>query len=235
VLDLSQFHWISFDCYGTLIDWESGILGCLQPLLQSKGIELTDAQILSLYSEFEPREQSGDYHNYREVLAGVVRDFARELHFDVTEVEASGLAGSLCDWKAFPDTVPALSELKRRYRLAILSNIDDELFEFSAKELLVRFDCVVTAQQARSYKPSPGNFELLLERLQIPRSRLLHVAESLYHDVTPAASLGIATVWVNRRKGKAAAASKYCEAQPDIEVSNLNELVELITPHPRVH
>jgi 2-haloacid dehalogenase len=161
--------------------------------------------------------------------------FARKLTFDVTETEASGLADSLRDWTPFPDTVPALRELKRSYRLAILSNIDDELFQYSAQKLQVPFDCVVTAQQARTYKPSLGNFELLLEKLPVPRSRFLHVAESLYHDVAPAASLGIATVWVNRRQGKAAAASKYWETRPDMEVSNLNELVELITSHRRVH
>ena len=233
MLDFAQFDWVSFDCYGTLVDWESGILGYLRPLLQRKGLELRDAQILSLYSEFEPREQSGDYHSYRNVLASVVGDFARELHFDVTEAEASGLADSIREWTPFPDTVPALRELKRGYRLAILSNIDDELFRFSAQKLQVPFDCVVTAQQARSYKPSLRNFELLLEKLSVPRSRLLHVAESLYHDVAPAASLGIRTVWVNRRQGKAAAASKYCEAQPDVEVSDLDKLVKLVTPNRR--
>jgi 2-haloacid dehalogenase len=230
VLDLSQFNWVSFDCYGTLIDWESGILGYLRPLLQRKGHQLTDTQVLSLYSEFEPREQSGDYRSYRKVLASVVGDFACELRFDVSEAEVSGLADSIREWTPFPDTVPTLRELKRSYRLAILSNIDDELFQFSAQKLQVPFDCVVTAQQARSYKPSLRNFELLLEKLSVPRSRLLHVAESLYHDVAPAASLGIKTVWVNRRQGKAAAASKFDEARPDMEVSNLTDLVGLNTP-----
>lgn len=229
MLDLAQFAWISFDCYGTLIDWESGILGYLRPLLKHKGHSLPDAQILSLYSEFEPREQSGDYRSYREVLASVVRDFARELHFDVTKAEASGLADSLFEWTPFPDTVPALRMLKSSFRLAVLSNIDDDLFQYSAQKLQVPFDRVVTAQQARSYKPCLRNFELLLETLSVPHPRLLHVAESLYHDVAPAASLGIATVWVNRRQGKAAAASRYCEARPDMEVSDLNELVESIT------
>ncbi len=233
MLDLSQFDWISFDCYGTLIDWESGILGYLRPMLQRKGHSLADAQILSLYSEFEPREQSGEYRSYREVLASVVRDFARELQFEVSEAEALGLANSIRQWTPFPETVPALRELKRSYRLAILSNIDDELFQHSAQKLQAPLDCVVTAQQARSYKPALRNFEVLVEKLAVPRSRLLHVAESLYHDVAPAASLGIATVWVNRRQGKAAAASKYCRAQPDIQVSDLNELVKLMTPHRR--
>jgi 2-haloacid dehalogenase len=108
--------------------------------------------------------------------------------------------------------------------LAILSNIDDDLFAYSAKKLDLPLDCVVTAQQAQSYKPSLNNFELLLTRLSIPRSRLLHVAESLFHDVAPANSLGIKAVWVNRRQGKAAAASKLVDARPDLEVRNLTEL-----------
>ncbi len=232
MLDFAQFDWISFDCYGTLIDWESGILGCLQPLLQRKGHQLTGPQILSLYSEFEPRQQSGDYRSYREVLTSVVHDFARELHFDVTEAEATGLADSVREWTPFADTVPALRDLKRLYCLAVLSNIDDDLFQRSADRLEVPFDCVITAQQARSYKPSLRNFELLVERVHVPSSRLLRVAESLYHDVAPAVSQGIATVWVNRRQGKAAA-SKFCEARPDMEVPDLDHLVKLVTPQRR--
>ncbi|MFZ0311982.1 MAG: haloacid dehalogenase type II [Candidatus Korobacteraceae bacterium] len=227
MLDFAQFQWLSFDCYGTLIDWESGILGYLRPLLRQKGCAIGDAEVLSLYSEFEPREQSGEYRSYREVLASVVRDFARELRFDVTEAEAAGLADSIRDWEPFADTVPALRSLHSRYKLAILSNIDDDLFAHSARKLQVSFDCVVTAQQAHSYKPSLRNFEMLLERLATPRNRLLHVGESLYHDVGPARSLGIATVWVNRRQGKASAASKLTDAQPDMEVADLRRLADL--------
>lgn len=226
MLDFAQFEWLSFDCYGTLIDWESGLLDYLRPLLQQKGCAIGDAEVLSLYSEFEPREQAGEYRSYREVLASVVRDFARELRFEVTEAEAAGLADSIRDWEPFADTVPALHCLHSGYKLAILSNIDDDLFAYSARKLQLPFDCVVTAQQVRSYKPSLNNFEVLLRRLGIPRARLLHVAESLYHDVGPARSLGIVTVWVNRRQGKAAA-TKLTEAQPDIEVPDVGKLAEL--------
>ncbi len=201
MLDFSRFEWLSFDCYGTLIDWESGIVGYLRPLLQSKGCYTGDAAILNLYSEVEPREQSDEYRSYREVLANVVRDFARELRFEVTPSEAAGLAESIRNWQPFADTVPGLRRLHSRYKLAILSNIDDDLFAHSARKLEVPFDCVVTAQQVGAYKPSLKNFDMLLARLAIPRERLLHVAESLYHDVGPANSLGIASVWVNRRRG----------------------------------
>ncbi len=224
MLDFAQFEWVSFDCYGTLIDWESGILGYLQPLLRSKARDLTDAEVLRMYSEFEPSEQAKAYCSYRDVLSNVVQDFARELHFEVSEEEASGLADSIRDWKPFSDTIPALRILQREYKLAILSNIDDNLFTYSAEKLGVRFDSVVTAQQAQSYKPALNNFNLLLTRLSIPRPHLLHVAESLFHDVEPANSLGIKTVWVNRRQGKPAAASKLVDAKPDLEVRDLAEL-----------
>ncbi|MGB7554595.1 MAG: haloacid dehalogenase type II [Candidatus Korobacteraceae bacterium] len=227
MLDFDHFEWLSFDCYGTLIDWETGLLGYLRPLLMSKGHSLTDARILNLYSEFEPRAQSGDYKSYREVLAQVVRDFARELRFAVSTGEANGLAESIRNWQPFADTDAALRRLQSRYKLAILSNIDDDLFANTSPKLTVCFDAVVTAQQVHSYKPSLNNFEALLRRFQIPRERLLHVAESLYHDVVPAHTLKIATVWVNRRQGKDAAATKLGEAHPDLEVPDLAKLAEL--------
>ena len=230
MLDFSRFDWLSFDCYGTLIDWERGLLGYLRPLLERNGRALSDAQVLNLYSELEPSAQSGPYRCYREVLAQVVRDFARELRFSVSSAEASGLAESIRDWQPFADTVAALRRLQLRYKLAVLSNIDDDLFAFTASKLEVHFDAVVTAQQVRSYKPSFNNFEALLRRFEIPRERLLHVAESLYHDVVPAHALEIATVWVNRRQGKEAAATKLVEAHPGLEVADVGKLAELAVP-----
>jgi 2-haloacid dehalogenase len=228
MLDFSHFEWLSFDCYGTLIDWESGILGYLRPLLATKGCNLSTAKMLNLYSEFEPRRQSGGYRPYREVLADVVRDFARELQVEVNAAEAAGLAESIRGWEPFNDAVPGLQRLRSRYKLAILSNIDDDLFAYSAEKLQVPFDCFVTAQQAGSYKPSRNNFETLLRCLEISRDRLLHVAESLYHDVAPASSLGINTVWVNRRQGKTSAASRVADVRPSVEVSDIVGLADLV-------
>ena len=230
MLDLAQFEWLSFDCYGTLIDWESGILGYLRPLLHGKGCVIRDAEILNSYSEFEPRAQSGLYRSYREVMASVVRDFARELRCQISESEANGLAESIRDWQLFADTVAGLGRLHSRYKLGVLSNIDDDLFAYTAPKLEVRFDAVVTAQQVHSYKPSFNNFEALLRRYAIPRARLLHVAESLYHDVVPARSLGIASVWVNRRQGKQPAATKLVNVKPDLEVPDIKRLAELAAP-----
>jgi len=230
MLDFSQFEWLSFDCYGTLIDWEAGILSYLQPLLERKGRFASDEEVLTLYSQLEPRNECPPYRTYREVLSAVVRDFGREHRFPVTPGDAAGLADSIAKWEPFPDTVPALQRLKSRYKLAILSNIDDDLFARSAPKLGVAFDCVVTSQKVRSYKPTVMNFQELMRRLDFPRERHLHVAESLYHDVAPARHLGIAAVWVNRRQNKAASASKLARVLPSLEVRDLQELADLAVP-----
>ncbi len=230
MLDFTQFEWLSFDCYGTLIDWETGILGHLQPWLENKSRFASDEEVLNLYARLEPQQQAGPYHSYREVLNAVVRDFGREFRFPVTPTDAVGLADSLRNWEPFPDTVPALKRLKSRYKLAILSNIDNDLFAYSASKLEVPFDCVITAQQLRSYKPARQNFEALLQRVGVPKNRLLHVAESLYHDVAPAHSLGITTVWVNRRQGRPAGATKRAIVKPDLEVPDMSKLAELAVP-----
>jgi len=227
MLDLAQFEWLSFDCYGTLINWEAGILGYVQPVLRRKGCEVPGDEILNLYSEFEPRRQQPPYQTYREVLAGVARDLAGEFRVQLSDEEARGLADSIRNWEPFPDTIHALRRLKSRYKLAVLSNIDDDLFVLTAPKFGVAFDGLVTAQQVQSYKPSLRNFETLLERLQIDKRKLLHLAESLYHDVAPARSMGIATVWVNRRQGRPAAATRLIAEQPDIEVATVGELADL--------
>src|SRR6201993_941015 len=128
MLDFAKFEWLSFDCYGTLIDWEAGILGYLQPLLEKKGRFASDEEVLSLYSELEPPAQSGPYRSYREVLAAVVPDFRRESRPPVTPADPGELAESIAEWQPVADAVPALRRLRSRYKLAILSNIDDDLF-----------------------------------------------------------------------------------------------------------
>lgn len=232
MVDLSQFEMLSFDCYGTLIDWEAGILGYLGPVLRTQGCRVEDSQILNLYSEIEPREQAKPYRIYREVLASVVHSVASQFGLAVSEAEANGLADSIRDWCPFPDTVPSLARLTSRYKLAVLSNIDDDLFALTAKKLEVPFDLVVTAQQVGAYKPSKRNFEILLQRAAISPRHLLHVAESLYHDVAPARELGITTVWVDRRQGRAAAATKLVDAKPDLTVRTVGELADLVFLNP---
>lgn len=228
MIDFNQYQVLSFDCYGTLIDWESGILNALQPVLAAHQVDLSDDQILRLYAEVEPQAEKGDYVNYKEVLRRVVSELGQRLGFNPSSSELDCLSDSLGDWKPFPDTVEALQILKGRYRLAIISNVDDDLFALSARHLRVKFDYIITAEQARSYKPSLHNFHLTLERMGVPSQKVLHIAQSIYHDIVPAKKLGLATVWVNRRGEKGSRATPPAGGQPDLEVPDLSRLVSII-------
>lgn len=223
MLDFSPFQALTFDCYGTLIDWETGLLGALRPILRAHGSKLGDDQILALYAELEPLAQN-PYRRYREVLAEVVRGFGKRLGFKASEEEASSLPESLKDWPPFPDTVTALQRLQTRYRLAIISNTDDDLFARTARHLQVQFDQVITAEQARAYKPSLAPFQLALERLGLPKQQVLHIGQSVYHDVVPAKSLGLATVLVRRR---GFGATRAISETPDLDVPDLQTLAAL--------
>jgi 2-haloacid dehalogenase len=224
-LDFSRFEILTFDCYGTLINWEAGILAALRRVLSAHGKRIDDADVLKLYGDFEQRSEQGPFRPYWEVLESVVRQFGAELRFDPTTEEVRSLPNSLPTWKPWPDTVAALHQLKSRFRLAILSNVDDDLFAQTRPQLEVSFDEVITAQQAHAYKPALKIFELALSRIQAPAHRVLHVGQSIYHDVVPAQSLGLATVWVNRPSARpGVGAVKAAEAKPDLTVSSLEEL-----------
>jgi 2-haloacid dehalogenase len=225
MLDFSRFEILTFDCYGTLINWEDGILRCLHRILTAHKKDTDDATILQLYADFEARAEQGEYRPYREVLQSVVRQFGEQLGFVPTGQEVSSLPESLKDWKPWPDTAAALRELQSRFRLAIVSNVDDDLFAATQPQLGVEFDQIITAQQAGAYKPSLKIFHLALSRLGVPAHRVLHVGQSLYHDVLPAQSLGLATVWVNRPSARTGVgAVKAVEGRPDLQVSSLAEL-----------
>jgi 2-haloacid dehalogenase len=224
-MDFSRFTTISFDCYGTLIDWESGILPVLRTLLGNHGQSLPDAALLELYGEFEAEAESGPYQSYRDVLQAVVRAFANRFHFEASSAEIRSLGESVRAWPPFPDTVRALHELQKRYKLAVISNIDDDLFAETRKHLGVEFDGVITAERARSYKPSINNFQIALRTLALSPDRLLHAAQSIYHDVVPARSLGISTVWVNRKSARpGVGAVRASLGKPDLEVPDLASL-----------
>src|SRR5580698_4095452 len=230
MLDFSRFELLTFDCYGTLINWEDGILACLHPILATHGKDIDDATILRLYGDFEARAEQGEYRPYREVLQSVVRQFGEKLAFTPTSDEIRSLPESLPGWKPWPDTVNALRELRRRFRVAIISNIDDDLFADTRPQLEVEFDHVITAQQAGAYKPSLKIFELALSRIGVPAHRVLHAGQSVYHDVIPAQSLGLATVWVNRPSSRSGiGAVKAAEGHPDLQVSSLAELAAAST------
>ena len=230
MLDFNRFEIFTFDCYGTLINWEAGILSALHRILAAHKKTIDDATLLKLYGDFEQRSEHGVFHPYREVLQSVVRQFGIELEFAPTPEEIASLPDSLPTWKPWPDTVAALGQLKTRFRLAILSNVDDDLFAGTRPQLEVEFDEVITAQQAHAYKPSLKLFELALSRVNAPAHRVLHVGQSIYHDVIPAQALGLATVWVNRPSAlPGVGAVKTAEAKPDLTVSSLAELAAAAT------
>jgi len=217
---------ISFDCYGTLIDWEEGILGAVKPLLSSKGVELEDWEILGLYADLEAKAEGGDYVPYREILRTIVRGFGQRLGFAVSVKEQNCIAESMMGWKPFPDTIKALLALKKNFRLAVISNVDEDLIAVTLKNLGVDFDWIVTAERAGSYKPSLNNFRLALKIMELPPGRILHAAQSVYHDIIPAKSLGMATALVLRRGH---GATPLAKAEPDIMVKDLTELAQKLT------
>ena len=229
-LDFGAFDVLTFDCYGTLIDWESGILRSIRRVLEAHDRHAPSKEILVRFARLESDVQAGPYLPYREILSEVDEGFGRELDFRPSREERSALAESVAAWSPFGDTVPALNALRSRYRLAVISNVDDDLFAGSARQLGVDFDQVVTAQQVGSYKPALRNFRIAFDRLGVPADRILHVAQSLFHDVAPANRLGLSSVWVNRRSGRAGpGATSPAEARPSVEVPDLATLADLAT------
>jgi 2-haloacid dehalogenase len=225
VKDTSEIRVISFDCYGTLVNWEAGILSAIRVVLAAHGAHPDPGSILEDYAEFEAAAEEGEYTEYTSVLRAVVQDFGVKYSFIPTPEELEALGRSLPQWKPFDDTVDALQRLKRRYRLAVLSNVDEGLFSQTVRQLQVELDVVITASQVRSYKPSPENFRTLLSRVDSPPGTILHAAQSLYHDIVPARQFGMVTAWVNRQSARARyGATRAVEAQPDIEVPDLSSL-----------
>ena len=230
MLDLARFKVLTFDCYGTMIDWETGIFSALRPILAAHKKSIADSALLQMYSELEASAEQGEFLRYRDVLQSVVRGFGEHLEFVPTDAEVRSLPDSLANWPPFPDTVEALRKLKSRYQLAVISNVDDDLFAATAPKLGVAFNHVITAQQVGCYKPCMKIFKLAEERMGVTRDQWLHIGQSIYHDVIPAQSLGIATVWVNRPSPRpGAGAAKAAAGKPDVEVPNLKTLAELVT------
>jgi 2-haloacid dehalogenase len=222
MLDFSQFEAMTFDCYGTLIDWETGILKALRPILSVRGVRASDDEVLAHYARLEAAAESGEYMPYRDVLRSVVRGIGGAYGFTPEAREEDRLPDSVGRWRPFADTIESLQSLGSRYRLGVISNIDEDIFEQTRATLGVEFERVVTAELCRSYKPHRRNFNTMLALLDLPPDKVLHVAESLYHDVKPARELGMTTVWVNRRAARGGVgASGTAEAAPDAMVENL--------------
>jgi len=227
MINANKFEVLSFDCYGTLIDWESGILAALKPVLLNHDKDLDENQILELYAEIESKIEKGEFVKYKEVLRKVMEEISHKLGFNISSLERECLVDSLKNWQPFPDTVKALRTLKKMFKLAVISNIDNDLFAYSAKQLKVEFNYLITAEQVESYKPSINNFKFAIKKIGIPPKKILHVAQSIYHDIIPAKTLGFSTVWINRRYGKEGfGATPPAIGTPDLEVPSLEALVE---------
>ena len=225
MLNFNKYKVLTFDCYGTLIDWEAGILSALKPILSNYSVTIDDSQILEIYAEFEAKAEQEPYETYRIILQSVLRGFGDQFDFTPSATELTQFSNSIQNWPPFADSTKALNALKTKYKIGILSNVDDDLFSYSAHNLNVDFDFVCTAQQIGSYKPDLRNFEFAINKMGIDREHILHVAQSLFHDILPAKKLGLDTVWVNRRKGKkGSGATPPAEATPDLEVPDLKSL-----------
>jgi 2-haloacid dehalogenase len=229
MLQFDDFEVLTFDCYGTLIDWETGLWDALRPILAAHQIDLVSDRALELYGELESAAERGEYRAYRSILRLVLEGLGARLGFIPTASELDRFSTSVRDWPAFPDSASALRALHNKYRLAIISNVDDDLFAYSAERLQVTFDWIITAQQANSYKPSLHNFRLAFDRIGVAPQRILHVAQSLFHDIAPANTLGVCSVWVNRRQDKAGSgATPVTQAHPDLEVPDLQTLAGMM-------
>lgn len=227
--DFGRFDALTFDCYGTLIDWEAGLLAAIRQALPA-AVDAADDLLLETYAGHEAAAESGDYVRYREILETSLRGLAADLGMPVSDDAAATFGGSVADWPAFPDSPAALARLQTRFRLGVITNCDDDLFAASNRRLGVVFDWVITAQQAGSYKPDPANFGLAFQRIEVPRERILHVAQSLYHDHVPAKTMGMSTVWIDRRRGRpGSGATPPASAAPDLTYADMASFAEAAT------
>jgi 2-haloacid dehalogenase/putative hydrolase of the HAD superfamily len=217
-----DFDLVTFDCYGTLIDWEGGIVNAFQTEAARDGLRLDREQIVRAFMQEEPAVEAAEYRAYRDVLSETAQRVAARFGWSISADRAVFLPASLPSWQPFADTNASLERLARKFQLGILSNTDDDLIAETIKHFTVGFDVIVTAQQVRSYKPAFAHFREGLSRAG--ERRMLHAAQSYFHDVVPASKLGLAVVWVNRKAERAIEGGP----QPDGEVSNLAELADLL-------
>ena len=227
-LEFDAFDVLTFDCYGTLIDWEAGLLAALREPFADRGIEAADDDVLEAFARHEAEVEAGPYRPYREVLGEVLGAMVGHFGTEASAEERAAFGASVADWPPFADSVAALASLHERFKLGVITNCDDDLFAASARRLGPEFDWVVTAQQAKRYKPNPRGFELMFERVGLPPARILHVAQSLFHDHVPAKRLGLSTVWVDRRGGRPGfGATPPAEATPDLVVPDMATLASV--------
>jgi 2-haloacid dehalogenase len=211
-------RWATFDCYGTLIDWNAGIAAAFEQLF---GVEAAP-ELLRRYHELEPEVQGEGYRSYAEVMTLVVERLSQEAGQALPEGESNALARSLPDWPPFTEVTESLAELRRRgWKLAILSNSDRDLIAASQKRLGVPFELAIVAEDVRSYKPAHGHWERFYEVTTAGRDQHVHVAQSHFHDIVPASELGLTSVWVNRLGERA-------EPTPTREIPDLRPAPDLL-------
>lgn len=232
-----EFDALSFDCYGTLIDWEAGISAVLGPWARRSNPALNDEQLLTAYAIEEARvEVERPGAPYPEVLAAAFHSLGERLGLTVTDDVAARFSASVPDWPAFADSPAALKQLGRDFKLIVLSNVDRASFEGSRRRLGTHFDHVITAEDVGSYKPAAKNFRVLKEYANASGLRLLHVAQSLFHDHVPAAKAGLPGVWINRRRdqpGWGATPNPGVDVQPDWEFGSMAEFAAKARRRPR--
>jgi 2-haloalkanoic acid dehalogenase type II len=230
---LTDFKVLSFDCYGTLIDWETGIVNALQPLWRGDRGGRSRDDILAAFARHETaQERETPDMIYSELLARVHRRLAEEWGIAATPADHLAFGGSVGDWPAFSDSAPSLAYLKQFYKLVILSNVDRSSFAQSAKRLGVAFDAVYTVEDIGSYKPDPRNFRYMIEALQRsghPAHGILHTAQSLFHDHNPANAVGLRSAWIDRHAGVVGSGATRPPPEGvrwDFRFSSMAELVE---------
>jgi 2-haloalkanoic acid dehalogenase type II len=228
---LTDFRVLTFDCYGTLIDWESGIYAALQPLLQQAPAPLSRDAALELFAAHEAdQEEQTPGMLYSALLTAVHRRLARALDVVMPEDAHQRFGASVPDWPAFADSASSLQYLKKYYQLVILSNTDRVSFAGSNERLMVEFDAIYTAQDIGSYKPALANFHFMLDRLaqrEVRPGDILHTAQSLFHDHGPAKAVGLASAWIDRRGGQGWGATKPApDAKYDFRFSSMADMVK---------
>ena len=232
-VDFAAYDVLTFDCYGTLIDWETGLLAALREALPGS-VDVGDDALLETYARHEAEAERPPYRTYREVLAAGVRGVADDLRLDVGDDAVVRFAESVLEWPAFPDSAEALGRLHERFRLGVITNCDADLFAASSERLGTDFDWVITADAARAYKPALTGFELAFTTIPVSRERILHVAQSLFHDHVPAKQLGLTTVWIDRRHDRpGSGATPPARATPDATFPSMQAFADAVSaPRP---
>ncbi|MFZ4574684.1 MAG: HAD family hydrolase [Phycisphaerales bacterium] len=227
--EMLRHRTVSFDCYGTLVDWERGLLRALRPLVAA---QVDDEAILGAFARAESELEAGPYIAYAEILAQVAERLGREFGFAVPAARRLFLAESLIEWPLFSDTLAAIGELREHCRVGILSNIDDHLIVEHMRRTGLRVDWIVTAQSCRSYKPRVAHFEEARRRYALGPD-WVHAAQSLYHDIEPCRRLGIRCVWIDRRAGlSGGGATSSSTTVPDARCESLAELQAAVGVEP---